>query len=402
VKILFLAPFGIRPKGTVLARMIPLAEELQALGHEVVIVAPPYTNPEDSGRTETVRGVRLRNVLLGPRHKVLAVPVLAWRMLRAALAEKPDLVHLFKPKGYGGVAAMLLVALQQIGVRLPPLFLDTDDWEGDGGMNELHPYSGAEKRFYRFQEQWLLTHAVGVTVASRGLEELAAGAGVSPERMLYLPNCVGNAPPAKGEALRKRVGIAPDAPVVLLYTRFFEFSQEKLHYLFAEIFKEVPQVRFLVVGKGRHGEDEALARVAEESGFRAALCIAGWVEPAEIPEYLAAGDVAVYPFADTLWNRTKCPAKLTELLLAEKAVVADRVGQLAEYIVDGRSGILCDPDDWQEMVRRVVELLRAPDRRANLGSVARRHLQYNFSWRTAASRLESFYRLGGKAPGRAA
>lgn len=401
MKIVFLAPFGIRPKGTVLARMIPLAEALQALGHEVVIVAPPYTNPEDSGRTETVRGVRLQNVLLGPRHKVLAVPVLAWRMLRAALAEKPDLVHLFKPKGYGGVAAMLHIALQRVGLRLPPLFLDTDDWEGEGGMNELHPYSGVEKRFYRFQEQWLLTHAVGVSVASRGLEELAAGAGVLPRRMLYLPNCVGQALPVSGEALRKRVGIAPDAPVVLLYTRFFEFSQEKLHYLFAEIFKELPQVRFLVVGKGRSGEDEELLKVAGESGFSDALCIAGWVEPALIPEYLAAGDVAIYPFADTLWNRTKCPAKLTELLLAEKAVVADRVGQLAEYIVDGRSGILCDPDDWQEMARRVVELLRAPQRRASLGREARTHLQEEFNWRGAACRLESFYRLGNPAPVRA-
>lgn len=399
MKIVFLAPFGIRPKGTVLARMIPLAEALQLLGHEVVIVAPPYTNAEDSGRTETVRGVRLQNVLLGPRHKVLAVPALAWRMLRAALAEKPDLVHLFKPKGYGGVAAMLHIALQRSGLRLPPLFLDTDDWEGEGGMNELHPYSGAEKRFYRFQESWLLTRAVGVSVASRGLEGLVAGAGVPAERTLYLPNCVGNALPGKGEALRKRVGIAPDAPVVLLYTRFFEFSQEKLHYLFAQIFKEVPQVRFLVVGKGRHGEEDALARAAQESGFGDALCIAGWVQPAEIPEYLAAGDVAVYPFADTLWNRTKCPAKLTELLMAEKAVVADRVGQLAEYIVDGRSGVLCDPDDWSEMALRAVELLQAPELRASLGAEARRHLQEEFNWSTAASRLESFYRLRSPAPG---
>jgi len=47
MKIVFLAPFGIRPKGTVIARMVPLAAGLCALGHEVVIVAPPYTNTED-------------------------------------------------------------------------------------------------------------------------------------------------------------------------------------------------------------------------------------------------------------------------------------------------------------------------------------------------------------------
>ncbi|QXE85914.1 glycosyltransferase family 4 protein [Geomonas nitrogeniifigens] len=391
MKIVFLAPFGIRPKGTVLARMIPLAEELQALGHEVVVIAPPYTNPEDSGKTEVVRGVRLVNVELGPSHKVLAVPVLAWRMFRSALAEKAHLVHLFKPKGYGGVAAMMHLALQSLGLRLPPLFVDTDDWEGDGGMNELHAYSGPEKRFYRFQERWLLRHAVAVTVASRGLEHLCVAAGALPERLLYLPNCVREPGKNDGTVARDELGIDRQAPVILLYTRFFEFSQEKLHYVCSEIFAQVPQVRFLVVGKGRHGEEDALRLAAQEAGFAGALVMAGWTEPERIPKLLAAGDVAIYPFADTLVNRTKCPAKLTELLLAERAVVADRVGQLAEYIRDGESGMLCDPDRWEEMVHHAVGLLSDSGRRLKIGAAARTHLLQNFNWKAAAQRLQEFY-----------
>ena len=251
MKIVFLAPFGIRPKGTVIARMIPLAAELQAIGHEVVIVVPPYTNPEDSGKSETLRGVRLHNIVLGPKFKVLAAPVNAWRMFHAALAEKPDLIHLFKPKGYGGIGAMLQIVLRQAGLRLPPLFLDTDDWEGKGGMNDLHAYSGHEKRFYRFQEQWITRRVSGVTVASRMLEDLVLGMGVGHERVLYLPNCVDDLPPGDGRRVRERIGIPAAAPVLLLYTRFFEFSQEKLHHVFAEVYRRVPEVRFLVVGMGQ-------------------------------------------------------------------------------------------------------------------------------------------------------
>ncbi|UFS72708.1 glycosyltransferase family 4 protein [Geomonas sp. RF6] len=391
MKMVFLAPFGIRPKGTVLARMIPLAAQLQHLGHEVVVIAPPYTNPEDSGKKETVRGVTLQNVELGPRHKVLAAPILAWRMFRAALSEKPDLVHLFKPKGYGGLAAMLHIVLQRVGVRLPPLFLDTDDWEGAGGMNELHDYSGVEKRFYHFQEQWLTRQAVGVSVASRALEVLVGRMDVPPSRLLYLPNCVSSVPGGDGAKARAALGIPPEAPVVLLYTRFFEFSQEKLHQLFEKIHRQVPQARFLVVGKGRAGEEDLLLAAARERGFLSALVVAGWVEPAQLPDYLAAGDVAIYPFADNLINRTKCPAKLTELLLAERAVVADRVGQLAEYVVNGRSGVLCDPQRWDEMVEQVVTLLRDPVRRAELGTNGRALLLERFNWAGAAGELAAFY-----------
>jgi glycosyltransferase involved in cell wall biosynthesis len=391
MKIVFLAPFGIRPKGTLIARMLPIAVELQAAGHEVVIVAPPYTNPEDSGVTEVVQGVRLVNVLLGPRHKVLAAPVLAWRMFRAALSERPDLVHLFKPKGYGGIAAMLHIVLQQAGLRMPPLFLDTDDWEGEGGMNELHAYSGPEKRFYRFQEQWITRRVSGVTVASRGLEQLVAAMKIEPSRLIYLPNCVREGARGDGGAARARLGIPLDAPVVLLYTRFFEFSQEKLHLIFERVVQRVPGVRLLVVGKGRSGEEDLLLTAGREKGFAGALVMAGWVEPAQLPDYLAAGDVAIYPFSDNLVNRTKCPAKLTELLLAERAVVADSVGQLAEYIEAGRSGVLCDPDDWAEMAEQTVELLQDKEARTRLGQSARALLLERFNWQDAASRLEAFY-----------
>lgn len=133
MKIVFMAPFGIRPKGTLIARMLPLAVELQSLGHGITIVTPPYTNPEDSGKTKIVRGVKLVNVALPSAGKAMGAPIIAWRLLRSAQAEKPDLIHLFKPKGYGGLAAMLLIFCCRIGLPMPPLFLDMDDWEGKGG-----------------------------------------------------------------------------------------------------------------------------------------------------------------------------------------------------------------------------------------------------------------------------
>jgi len=391
MKIVFLAPFGIRPKGTVLARMVPLAAALQDLGHQVVIIAPPYTNPEDSGRVELVRGVRLVNVRLPGGGKVLGTLALAWSMLRGALAERPDLVHLFKPKGYGGIAAMLLIALRSIGVRLPPVLVDTDDWEGKGGMNELQPYSGAERAVFAFQERWLLPRAQGVTVASRALELMASESRGKDGRLLYLPNCVEDGPVGGVGEVRLQQSIPSEAPVVLLYTRFFEFSQEKLHAICAGVHRQVPAAHFLVVGKGRHDEEVLLRDAAERLGFAGVLRLAGWVEPAELPGYFAAADLAIYPFAENLVNRCKCPAKLTELLRAGVPVVADRVGQVAEYIRDEETGILCDPENWQDMAARTVELLHDPEERRLLGAAGRLYLLEHFNWQLFTLRLQAFY-----------
>ncbi len=388
MKILFMAPFGIRPKGTVLARMLPLAVELQSLGDEVTIVAPPYTNPEDSGKTECVRGVKLVNVTLPPGGKALGAPALALRMYRATLAEKPELVHLFKPKGYGGLAAMLHLVLR----HPEPLFVDTDDWEGKGGMNELHRYSPPERWLFDLQERWLPPRAAGVTVASRALQEQMEGRGVPQARLLYLPNCVEDTPLGDGAKARERMGIDPRAPVVLLYTRFFEFSQERLHRVFAEIFARVPTVRFLVVGKGRHGEEALLLRAAADMKFTEALMVAGWAEPAEIPDLLAAADVALYPLDDTLVNRAKCPAKLAEIIRMGVPVVADRVGQATEYVEPGISGVLTNPDSPAEMAEEAVALLRDPERRLKLGSQGRQHILGAFTCHDMALKLREFYR----------
>jgi glycosyltransferase involved in cell wall biosynthesis len=391
MKIVFLAPFGIRPKGTVIARMLPLAAELQKLGHTVTIVAPPYTNPEDSGITGIVRGVRLVNITLPNAGKVLGALPMAWRMFCTALAEKPDLVHLFKPKGYGGLAAMLLILLRSLGFRMPPLFLDTDDWEGKGGMNELNGYSASEKYLYALQEQWLPQRMSGMTVASRMLGNLALGMGLDRERLLYLPNCVDDQPLGNGLRVREKLGIQPHAPVVLLYTRFFEFSQEKLQAVFSGIYRRVPGVRFLIVGKGRNNEEEQLVVASLEQGFNDALVLAGWIEPTELPDYLAAGDVAIYPFADTQVNRAKCPAKLTELLRAGLPVIADRVGQIPEYVALELHGLLCAPDNRDEMAAKCADLLHDGGLRKRVSLVGRTFILDTYNWRGYVDLLNDFY-----------
>lgn len=391
MKIVFLAPFGIRPKGTLKARMLPLAAELQSLGHEVVIVAPPYTNREDSGREETVNGVRLRNIAVGPDTRAVDAPVIGLRMYLAMRQEHPDIVHLFKPKGYGGLTAMLLHFLGRLGIDTPPFFVDTDDLEGRGGMNDVRGYNRAERLVFGFQERWLPVRAAGVTVASRALEKFIHGMGVSPAKVLYLPNGSSSLPGGEGLPVRRRFGMTPDTPVVLLYTRFFEFSQARLHALFAEIHVRIPEVRFLIVGQGRNQEEGSLLEAARQGGFADSLAMAGWVDPLELPAYMAAADVAVYPFDDTLLNRAKCPAKLVELMSAGIAVVADRVGQVSEYIQSGNSGILTDPHDHQSMAHQVVSLLLDAPGRTALGDGARRRIRECFSWQGLARSLDTFY-----------
>jgi hypothetical protein len=184
--IVMLAPFGIRPKGTLSARMLPLAQALTRRGHTVEIVAPPVQNPQDAGRSDIYNGVQVSHTALPTLSGPAGVAQQVLSLLRPALSARPDVLHLFKPKGYSGLSALLAQALSP-GL---PLVVDTDDWEGWGGWNDLLPYPRLAKTMFAWQERDLPRRAAAVTVASRTLQSQVWGFGVPPDRVFYVPNGV--------------------------------------------------------------------------------------------------------------------------------------------------------------------------------------------------------------------
>ncbi|HJZ45547.1 MAG TPA: glycosyltransferase family 4 protein [Roseiflexaceae bacterium] len=384
LRITMLAPFGIRPKGTLSARMLPLAQALTRRGHQVSIVAPPVQNPQDAGRRDSYDGVPVIHTPLSTLPGPAGVAQQVQSLVRHAMAEHPDLIHLFKPKGYSGLAALLL----RLARPNLPLVVDTDDWEGWGGWNDLLPYPRSAKTLFAWQERDLPRRADAVTVASRTLQTQVWGFGVPPERVFYIPNGV-------SDVERWNVGTFQHSNVltILLYTRFWEFDVRDLVAALVPIVAGCPAARLLVVGRGERGEERELLRLAGRAGLAGAIDYRGWVEPEQIPALLAGADLALAPMNDTLINRARSLAKLLELMAAGLPIVAGRVGQVAEYIEDGRSGLLVAPRDPADLARATLALLADAPLRERLGQGARERVARHYAWNLLAGEVERAYQL---------
>ena len=410
-------------------RALPLARALVARGHAVRVILPPWDYPQDAGCRMQDAGVEIENI-------ELPAGVPGWfhasttrRLAQRALDFQPEVIHCFKPKAYAGLAAWWLWQLKRAGRVKARLIVDTDDWEGAGGWNDLgsrqssvvsdqssaasSQYSWAQKKMFAWQEQWGLTHNDGVTVASRALQSIVWSLGVRPEHVKYVPNGVVNsesriqnlefctphsqspalhppgAPPARsagqGEAQR-------GASVrILLYTRFFEFKIERVLEVLRRVVAQEPGAKLVVVGRGFNGEEEQLLRQAEAIGLRGSIEYAGWVDAAALPAYFAQACVAIHPFDDTLINRAKCSVKLIDLLSAGVPVVADAVGQNTEYIRHNETGLLVPGGDVAAMANAVVELLRDREKADRLGAQAARDVAERFSWDRLAESVEQIY-----------
>lgn len=395
MRIAFVGTFGLQPKSTMRLRALPLARALVRRGHAVTMLIPPWDHPQDAGRSFLSGGVRIVNLPLPPRVPVLWYGLLTARLLLQIRGLRPQIVHAFKPKGFSGAVAQALLSLQWAGIEGPRVAVDTDDWEGPGGWNEVNPYPAWQKQVFTLQEESLLRGAGAVTAASRALVDLATarrkGSGV-----VYLPNGIEPPLPAldarAGREVRKRFGLG-DGPVVLLYTRFVEFELDRLLATVHALAGRVEGLTVLVVGTGLKGEERQLASLVQACRASCRVVQAGWVAPEALPGYFAASDVALFPMDDTLLNRTKCSVKLIDLLSAGVAVIADRVGQTAEYIQEGESGELVTPGDAEGMADAAARLLADPAHRAALGRNARARLLERFSWDTLASAAEQAYRV---------
>ena len=400
MKVVLIAPFARSPKATTRARVLPLARALAARGNSVSVLIPPYDNPSESGVQLEIGGAKvftlhvdgaipeqsLRQALLQPR--------LAVELLRRALALSPDVVHVFKPKAVSGLTQLLLW-YRRARSGGPAIVLDTDDWEGDGGWNEYEQYPWWQKRICDWQERWGLEHSDSVTVASRTLEAQAWSHRVPPARVHYVPN--GLSPEdyphweaGDGARGRERLGV-DSGPVVLLYTRFFEFSASRVWDVMRRIREVRSDAKLLVVGAGKFGQEHELASLAARDGQSDAAVVAGWQEPHALPDFLMAGDVAIFPADDNLANRAKCSAKVLETLWLRRPVVADRVGQYAEYVTDGQTGLLSDPARPETMADAVLRLLGDHTLHAGLAKAGRARVLERFGWDHVVSGVENAY-----------
>jgi glycosyltransferase involved in cell wall biosynthesis len=317
------------------------------------------------------------------------------------LAIKPEAIHFFKPKAYAGLAHLVLWWLRRLGGVSLRLVVDADDWEQ--AWNEISSYSASQKKLFAWQEKWGLRHADTVTVASRALEKLvAAQRGGNLAHIFYLPNgCCAERPTADRRPPTAKESLLPsavrekwrlgDAPTILLYSRFWEFRLERVVMLVREVARQLPPARWLMAGKGLQDEEKLLEAQLIEAGLDEYVRFTGWLPLDQAPAYFAAANVAVYPYDDTLINRTKCSVKLINLLEAGLPVVADAVGQNIEYIQNGVSGILIPAEDDAAMAAALVALLQNPEEQKKLGQAARQHLAKNFNWSYLAQTAERAY-----------
>lgn len=389
MRIAMVGPFGLHPNKTMRSRAFGLARALSDRGHQTKIIMPPWQEPQKANQTWQEDGVDLHYTPVSG-----GTLGITRQLISETNKWQPDVVHCFKPKAYSGLVAWWMWHFQRDKIRI---IMDSDDWEGWGGWNDRAAYSPIQKRFFSWQEHWGMAHCHGLTVASKALQSIALSQGIIAEKILYLPNGAGIIAPEKPfstediSAKKNSLGLN-NQPVLLLYSRVFEFDPSRMAAVLAGVKSAVPELVILFVGESLYAEEAVRFRqYLSEKNILDAFVDLGWVEPGELPLLFQCSDAGIYLMDDTLINRTKCPVKLADLVASGIPVAAEAVGQVPEYVLSGKTGYLRQSGDTKGLIQDMVHLLENRGLRSEMSEKAKVHYRENFSWELAAQKLEQVY-----------
>lgn len=234
-------------------------------------------------------------------------------------------------------------------------------------------------------ERWLLARADFV-VSSAGLESrvhrIAPNARV---REWHYPSVMVRAAETDGDALRRRLAISPDVPVVL-YGGTFESYQG-----LTELIQAIPMVRaaipaatFVLVG-AENGSGSALRAQAASLIQAGALRILDRQPRHEISSYFSMADVLVSPRS----HGGNLPLKVFDYLAAGRPIVATDI-PTHRTVLNQQRAVLVPPHS-RGLAEGILSLLGDPERAARLGHAARAYAEERLGWSSFVASLGHLY-----------
>ncbi|UHG93161.1 glycosyltransferase family 4 protein [Spirosoma oryzicola] len=116
----------------------------------------------------------------------------------------------------------------------------------------------------------------------------------------------------------------------------------------------------------------------------------GYLTHEQYYKELNSADIFCMPRNNSKLSHAGFPFKLGEYLASGRAVVATRVGDVTNYLVDKENSLLVEPESAEQIADAILHLLENPILISELGDKAKELAKNNFSSRILSKKLYSF------------
>ncbi|SJM68070.1 glycosyltransferase family 1 protein [Gulosibacter sp. 10] len=351
----------------VVTRILRTLEQLDALGHEVLVFAPgdPPTNFAGA------RVVRVNSVAMRPWYPELKLGLPTPNIAREVEEFAPHVVHLVNPVVLAAYGA--LSAARRDLPMLASFHTDTPQYADALG---LAPIRRAGTKYLRD------VHNLAEVNLCTSPQMVARAEQIGIERVDLWPKAIDTQtyrPDRASEEMRARLTDGHPEDRLMIYVG--RISKEKnLRALLPQIRAlQSRGVRLAMVGSGPDREQ------LEQEFAGTNTVFTGYMSGDALASAFASADVFAFPSTTETLGLVAL-----ESMASQVPVVGARAGGIPFAVTEGRSGFLFDPDSESEFTEALSRLLFDDELRVRMGEEARAEALES-SWRSATSRLVEHY-----------
>lgn len=157
------------------------------------------------------------------------------------------------------------------------------------------------------------------------------------------------------------------------------------------ISRKYQQIELILTGAGHKQDMDRVNSQISEVEQKHRILNKGYLSTADYYETLNSCDIFCMTRVNSKYANAGFPFKLGEFLASGKAVVATDVGDVGEYLINGKNALLIKPDSVDELVEALISIIDNPEKIQILGKEARKTAEIHFDAEKVSMNLYSIF-----------
>lgn len=216
-------------------------------------------------------------------------------------------------------------------------------------------------------------------ISSRGFESSIASKGVDSRKIIYAPNWAEDLYLQLDKVdSEKYEDIIPNGFVIMFAGNLGAAQDLKKVLLAAEMTKEHPNIKWVIVGDGRMKEE--LHRMAVELGLKDTVSFLGRHPTVEMPNFFVHADVMLMSLRDEEIFRLTVPAKTQTYMAFGKPILSMVSGEANNIIMESNCGLVAESSDYVQLAKNAILMSELPKSKLDeMGRNAKVYYERHFS-----------------------
>lgn len=296
------------------------------------------------------------------------------RLRRNIISFKPDIIHLHS---LDYIHPFMVACVNCFLNGFENMIIST--WGTDVIGNKENPGTVLG----RWSKKMLLRQAKEITATSHFLAQATARLSPAGARIHVIPfgiDC--------NMFKKNKIKTNPDGNIHLGFVKHLnaKYGPDILLKSLPAIIEKCPNVRLTLVGHGNM--ERSLKNLAVDLRVDQHVHFTGYMQYEKIPDLLDEIDIFVMPSIES--SETFGVAAI-EAQAMEIPVVASNIGGVPEALIDGKTGILVEPGNVEQLSCAIIKLIRNRDVMTDMGKAGRQFVLENYDIEKNVLLFEQIY-----------